>query len=188
MNLNPPDPLPLAFQQANELWFWDGRTHQALRLYEQAAAAAPDDVAVQYQWARAQWALGRADAALATLEQALARAGPAHPSPAQATQATLPLRQLKQQLGEVAPGPLPTPLQPEDLDVDRLSGVQLSAADWRAVVRAALQRAAWGVAIFAHERSKGAYTDFDEEKEGWKLVRQAEGDLSLLDLMNEPDA
>ena len=55
-------PASKAFEQANALWFWDGRSHAAAALYETAARLAPADAACQHQWRHVQWALGHAPA------------------------------------------------------------------------------------------------------------------------------
>lgn len=167
-----------AFDQANELWFWEGRSHEALRLYEQAARGAPEDAAVQFQWARAQAALGRGAAALATVENVLSRATRL------GADASAQLEALRRQLASGGvQAQLPAGIQPDDLDVERLGERRLSSADWHALAHAAEQLGAYGVAMFGRQHAKGAITVIDEEKEDWELIKKAESELTLLDLL-----
>jgi hypothetical protein len=154
MKSAPHEPPSDAFEQANALWFWDGRSHAAAALYEAAARQAPTDAACQYQWRQVQWALGR--------EPAVAAQG-----------VTLPL---------------PAGLQPDDLDVERLSGLTLSTAQWGAVALAAAQRQIFGVALYAQDLAKGSHVDLDEEKASWALVKRAESELARLAAMRAKKA
>lgn len=179
MDTNPSDTPNDAFEQAHQLWFWDGRSRAAALLYEQAARAAPDDPACQFQWARVQWALGQPGGARATLDAALLRS--AHIG----NEAGDRLRALQRQLAS-DPAPLPAPLGPADLDVDRLAGRALSTAEWYALAQASILRSAYGVALFAQEHAKGRFVDIDDEKESWALVKKAESELTRLALMRRP--
>jgi hypothetical protein len=156
MKSAPHEPPSEAFEQANALWFWDGRSHAAAALYEAAARQAPNDAACQYQWRQVQWALGRGPAAAAAAEGV-----------------TLPL---------------PAGLQPDDLDVERLSGLTLSAAQWNVVALAAAQRQIFGVALYAQDHAKGSHVDLDEEKASWALVKRAESELARLAAMRAKKA
>ena len=176
----PPNAEVLAIvSSANQQWLWDGRTHKAAALYEKAARLSAADPVILFQSARAQWALGRVDAARATLNTARSRTR--HLS-------GLGLDRLTKFERQLANGPrakLPRQLQSDDLDVDRLEQVSLSPSEWSALADAAEERGVYGVAFFARGRAKGPITVIDEEKEEWELVKRAESELTLLDAMRE---
>jgi tetratricopeptide (TPR) repeat protein len=165
------------FDRANHLWFWEGRTHEAVRLYEKAARDAPANVAILFQLARAQWALGMAAAARATLDKARAQS-----AELTETGADL-LARFDRQLASGSRLDLPAGLRADDLDVERLESLTLPVEDWSQLASAAQAQGAYGVALFAKNKAKGLVTIIDEEKEEWDLIKEAESTLSLLDLL-----
>jgi len=179
MDCPPSNEVLQIFANANQHWFWDGRTHQAARLYEQAARLSAADPVILFQTARAEWALGRVDAARTTLDKALAQT-------TRLSQLGVDkLTRFKQQLAAGARTRLPGRLRPDDLDVERLERVSLSSAQWLELASAAEERGAYGVAFFARDRAKGPITVIDEEKENWTLTKKAESEISLLDSLRE---
>jgi tetratricopeptide (TPR) repeat protein len=179
MDCPPPVEALATFTRANQEWFWEGRTHQAAALYEQAAHLGSGDPVILFQSARVQWALGRVDAARSTLEKALSQSN-------RLSQLGVDrLAKFKGQLTRGAHARLPGRVRPDDLDVDRLGQTSLTPAEWHELATAAEERGAYGVAFFARDRAKGPITVIDEEKEQWELTKKAESELALLDSMRE---
>lgn len=147
------------FARANQLWFREGRTVEALAAYEEAVRAAPADPVFAFQFARALWSMDRFDQARFLLEQAHA-----HRNNLSATGQRV-LEHWRTWLKERPPERYFPELPPALLDRDRLEAGPMPVADWRTVADAAAVRRMWGLAVYALDRWGGVPIDAEEAKE-----------------------
>lgn len=132
------------FDQANALWFQQGRTQAALSLYRAALAVQPESAVVAYQTARALWATGHADEARAAMARAVSHEQQASKS------GRLLLRHWQRTLRGT---PSTTPQDVSDLDAD-CPAPSKAAGHWLSAGRRALAAGIYGFAVLSLERAE----------------------------------
>lgn len=167
-----------SFGRANRLWFDEGRTARALRLYELAGREGPDDPAVLFQHGLALWGVDRFDEATALLlrardrQRTLARPG------------RLTLEAWIPQFVEAeAPRHYPE-FAPEELDGDRLGSVA-PGGDWRLVADCAAERRMFGVADLALQRWARAPIDGEDARELDEIRSDREAQLQAIRILQQ---
>ena len=165
-----------AFARANRHWF-DGRIAAALREYEVAHEAAPDDPVVVYQWSVALWAVDRFK------EARHAAAVAARHAARLSDIGRIALRQW-QQVVERLPERHAPEIPVELLDRDALEERRVD--DWRRVAEAAHERGMSGLARYAIDQWDGTPLDAEDARDIGRLTGDAHGDRSLLEQMAGP--
>jgi tetratricopeptide (TPR) repeat protein len=165
------------FGEANDLWFNQGLTTQALARYQDALAKDPTDPVELYQYARVLRAFSRFDEArdvLAEAQQQSSRLG------------TLGQQLLARETHRQAhsrPFASPLPVQPSDLDVGLLEAKGLSPEQWLQVAVAAREREMFGLAAEAFGRGGSLHLrELDEDLR--EVEREAGKVLNWLNLMS----
>ena len=148
------------FQEANRLWFREGRTARALDRYGAAAAVAPMDPVVAFQLARVLWAVDR----YAEAREALARAHAHRDGLSNLGRVAL---DQWQRLSAHDPERHHPDLPPDQLDRDRLGDY---AGDWRRVAEAADERGMGGLAAYALERWGGVPLDAEDARDVERML------------------
>jgi hypothetical protein len=165
-----------SFSQANRLWFGEGRTARALRLYELAGRERPDDPAVLFQRGLALWGVDRFDAATALLLRARDRQETLTRTGQETLEAWIP------QFTETeAPRHYPE-FAPEDLDADRF-GAAAPGGDWRLVADCAAERRMFGVADLALLRWGRAPIDGEDAREIDEIRTDREAQLQAIRIL-----
>jgi hypothetical protein len=163
------------FEEANDLWYFQGLTRRALALYRQASGADPADPVVLYQLARALRAFSRFDEARAALVRAGEHAGRLSP---------LGRELLAEELRRLSP-PVPfrftPPVDDENLDAERLARRELSSAEWLSLSNAAGERGMHGLAAYAIRNSGGGVLELIEDER--EAERDAHASVNELELM-----
>lgn len=165
-----------SFSQANRLWFGEGRTARALRLYEMADRERPDDPAVLFQHGLALWGMDRFDAATALLMRARDRQETLTRTGQRTLEAWIP------QFTETeAPRHYPE-FAPEDLDADRFMAAA-PGGDWRLVADCAAERRMFGVADLALRRWGGAPIDGEDARDLDEIRTDREAQLQAIRIL-----
>lgn len=150
------------FARANQLWADEGRTAQALELYQQAQQQNSDDPVVAFQYARALWAVGRLAEAAAMLAVADAQRSRLSPSGAM-------LLDLWRDRVRRPPPPGPVEL----LDRDVLERQPDPDRDWRELAELAADREMPGLARWALQRWDGVPLDTEDMDDLARIQRAA---------------
>ncbi len=162
------------FDEANRLWFADGAAAEALARYEAAARAAPDDPVIQFQLARALWALERREEAAAALAAADAHADLLSPLGREVFARRRPRI--------LASPPTPPPVDASSLDIDSLERLDLPPERWLEIAFSARDREMYGLA--AHAFARGSIIQLTElEEEEHEMRKQAGAALDMLEAM-----
>ncbi|QEU97903.1 tetratricopeptide repeat protein [Streptomyces kanamyceticus] len=164
------------FEEANRLWFEEGRTARALRLYESALRERPDDPAVLLQYGIALWSVDRFDEATALLERASDLREPLAEPGRLTLEAWIP-----QFVGAPAPRHYPE-FTPEELDRDGFGAVP-AGADWRLIADCAAERRMFGVAEHALRRWGGVPLDGADARELDEIRTDHEAQLGAVRLV-----
>jgi hypothetical protein len=165
-----------SFSQANRLWFGEGRTARALRLYEAADRERPDDPAVLFQRGLALWGVDRFDEATALLLRARDRQETLAQPGRRTLEAWIP------QFTEVeAPRHYPE-FAPEDLDADRFRSAA-PGGDWRLVADCAAERRMFGVADLALQRWGRPPIDGEDARELDEIRIDSEAQLQAIRIL-----
>ncbi len=147
-----------SFDRANELWFHQARTSEALDAYGVAFDESPDDPVVAYQYARALSSVARPDQARAVIEVALSRIELLGPTGRRV------IRRLARDLNEWRPPPADDiPLT--ELDRDVLERLPTDGTDWGLIAHSAAEREMFGVAVYALDRWPGVPLDGEDARE-----------------------
>jgi tetratricopeptide (TPR) repeat protein len=165
------------FEQANRLWFFEGQTHQAVDLYQQALTIVPNDPVILFQWARALWSLEQLGDARAALQKAQAHSSELSPHGVEM------LKNFEKTLQRGLAFGRRLPVRIEALDTSQLQHKTLSNDDWMAIADTAQERGMYGVALYAFEHGKGSVVSFDEEREQGALIKAARSAVASLRAM-----
>jgi hypothetical protein len=172
------------FEEANDLWYFQGLTHRALDLYRRASDADPTDPVALFQLACALRAFSRFDEARA----ALVRAGE-HPDRLSPRGREL-LAEEYRKLSPPVPFRLTPPVDDSDLDAERLAHRGLSSAEWLRVSSAASERGMHGLAAYAIDSSGGGALELvEDEREAERAAHAAVNRLYVMrarDTLSEP--
>jgi tetratricopeptide repeat protein len=151
--------MSTAFENANRLWFDEGRTAAALTAYEEALHETPADPVLAFQLARVLWSMDRFDRARSLLEQA----GNNRERLSEGGQSVLEMWAAKL---EQPPPERPFPqLTPTLLDRDALEAGAQRDWDWRTIADAASARRMFGLAAYAIEQWKAVPFDAEDAKD-----------------------
>jgi hypothetical protein len=165
------------FDEANKLWYKEGRTNQALEIYRKALKHDPTHAVILFQLARVLRAfgqIGQAREALALAEKHIDRLS---------ALGKKMLDEEKQKLFGSSPIRYSLPVANSELDIERLEAKGLSTNQWFEIALTAEEREMFGVAANAYERSSGSFIDFELGREQEKMKLRAENALALLDKM-----
>jgi len=165
------------FAEANELWFQQGFTIQALARYQAAGKSDPTDPVVHYQLARALWAFSRFEEARAALVHAQAHSERLSPRGKEL------LTQEIDRLSHPLPFRSPSPVTEAELDVEHLQQKELSPSQWLDIAYAAREREMFGLAAYAFGHSSGSFRVHDLEEEEREMRGLAASALNRLYVM-----
>ncbi len=168
------------FEEANQLWFYEGYTSQAVSKYKEALRLSGNDPVIAFQLASALWALGQAEEGLPYL-----RVMEQH-AQALGAEGRRQLAVLKEQIAPGVPEPAAQDRRGEYLDIEKLEQQKLSKGDWFRVALAAERQQLYGVALRAYELSERGFLDTDLLQDEEQVRFQVEQQLALLeDLRSE---
>jgi hypothetical protein len=172
-----------SFQQANELWFVQGRTKRALHYYELAAQTQPTDPVVLFQLARVLESLSlpaEARSFLASAEAHLDRLS---------SFGIKALRLEIAKLGRPLVYQMPIPDIAASLDIDELEKLDLSHDIWLQLAFAAREREMFALSAIAFDRSIGQIRVLEleeDERDMWREARNAWNALSAMEKDIDP--
>ena len=138
-----------AFEQANRLWFHEGRTAAALAAYKEALRQTPDDPVLAFQLARVLWSIDRFDEARSLLEQSANN----REKLSEGGKSVLDMWIAKL---EYPPERLFPQWTPAMLDRDELEKDASADRDWLTIADAASVRKMFGLASYAIEQWEDA--------------------------------
>ena len=165
------------FEHANQLWFFDGKTHSSLARYLDAIALEPHDPVLLYQAGMVLRAFGRRDEARRYFTEA-AR----YRDRLSAFGVQLLDERIHQASGP-SPFRAPVPVSESDLDIERLERLRLSSTQWAQIAHAAEEREMPGLALVSLQRGAPSFQDIDAARDVNEAVFKAEDGIALLEDM-----
>lgn len=164
------------FDEANRLWFEQGRTNKALSLYREAVKQDPTDPVILYQIANVLWAFERFNEAkeMFLIAQQYQDRLSTHGKKIFAEQ--------KQRVMETTSFRFLLPVPATEFDFEKLDAMGLTHRQWLKVAFAAEERRIFGLAAYALERGM-PFTDPDTERDRRKLEEEIGWAMSDLELM-----
>ena len=168
------------FDEANYLWFWQGKFNKVLPLYREALKYDPSNAVILYQLANVLWAFeqfGEVRTLVAKIEKHLDRFSDFGKQI---------FAREKSRLLSLSPFKTPMPMPACSIDLEELDSMGLSHKQWMSISSAAKQRRMFNLAALGEERSF-PFVKRDSERERRKLKQENDNCFGYLQLMF-PDA
>jgi hypothetical protein len=170
------------FNEANDLWYNQGLTLQALERYQDVVNSDPTDPVALYQFARALLAFSRFEEARVSLTSAQRF------SNRLTTYGNELLIEEIERMSDHQLFQFPLPFEESDLDAERLEQKDLTPDLWLHVADAAQERGMYGLAVYALRHSQRDFRVHELDEDEREMGKAASAELNRLQLMRSEEA
>ncbi len=166
-----------SFENANHLWYVEGKCAQAVKIYGSLKSSMKGDPVYYFQLGRVEWSMGNLKEGEDYFQLALQHRKKLCQEGQEDLEAEIS-RVRKKNNFRIA-----LPVKPSQLDTELLKDIFLKPEDWLKLAYACKERELYGIAAFAYEKSSGNIVDIELEKDINRMLSDGESMESILDDM-----